>query len=91
MSRLSPEVGLPALEALLAWDLMPALQQTRSPIRCINSQSLYEKRAGRRYAQYFEVVTMPEVGHFVMMEDPAAFNQHLETAIRELVGSRSGC
>jgi len=89
MSRLPPGVGLPALEALLEWDVMHALQRTRSPIRCINSQSFYEEKVGRRYAEYFDVVTMPGVGHFVMMEDPPAFNRLLEKAIKDLVGPRT--
>jgi hypothetical protein len=36
------------------------------------------KRAG------IEVVLMPDVGHFLMMEDPARFNVLLIDAIRKL-------
>jgi pimeloyl-ACP methyl ester carboxylesterase len=33
-----------------------------------------------------EVVIMPEVGHFLMLEDPPRFNAILETSIKKLLG-----
>ncbi len=59
------------------------------PIRCVNAAP----REGRGYAtniegnrQYadFDAVLMEDVGHFLMMEEPEAFNEKLELVLAEL-------
>lgn len=84
MSATSSEVGLPALEALLAWDLAAALQKTRAPLRCICSRDFAGEEGGRGYSAYFKVTLMSGVGHYVMMEDPDVFNCLLTEAINNL-------
>ena len=85
MATFPSEIMLAALEELLKWDLKVALQRVRTPIRCINSKNLSSEDATKRYADYFDVVLMPDVGHFVMMEDPGLFNQLLTEVVQELV------
>jgi pimeloyl-ACP methyl ester carboxylesterase len=81
MSATSPIVALPALEALLAWDLATALQKAHAPIRCICSRDLAGEEAGRDYNAYFNVTFISGAGHFVMMEAPDVFNRLLTEAI----------
>lgn len=81
MSATSPQVALPALEALLAWDLTAALQKTYPPLRCICSRDFAGEEAGRGYGAYFKTTLMSGVGHFVMMENPDVFNRLLTEAI----------
>lgn len=85
MATFPPDIMLPALEELLMWDLDDALKKQGTPLRCINSRNLSSKETNQRYADYFDVVLMPDVGHFVMMENPDLFNRLLAEAIRELV------
>jgi len=33
-------------------------------------------------------MSLPAVGHFVMLEDPAGFNRHLDSVIEELAARR---
>ena len=84
MATFPSEIMLAALEELLTWDLKDALERVRTPIRCINSKNLSSEEANKRYADYFDVALMPDVGHFVMMEDPDLFNQLLTAAAQEL-------
>lgn len=85
MSAAPAEVGLGALEGLLDFrnnEITRALREVKIPVRCINSE-MYptDIEAGRRHASSFEVLLMPGVGHFVMIEDPKTFNRLLEEAV----------
>ncbi len=80
-----PDVGMGALRNTLLWPTTTrseALAALRVPVRLINSP-LYptDSAAVNRYGM--DVVIMPGVGHFAMMEDPATFNALLSTAIAD--------
>jgi pimeloyl-ACP methyl ester carboxylesterase len=83
MSSTPAEAGLPAMKGLLEWDLLEALGQNRTPLRCLNTGERLSETARQRFADHFEIITMPGVGHFLMMENPEGFNQLLaETLAR---------
>jgi pimeloyl-ACP methyl ester carboxylesterase len=85
MSSAPPEVAIGAMRGIFTYDVRAALSQVRTPIRCINSEmhpTMLE--INRRYAPQFEVVTMPGLGHFPMLEKPRAFNRLLARAVGEL-------
>ena len=83
MSSTPPEVGLPAMKGLLEWDLLGALGQNRTPLRCLNTGERLSETARQRFADHFEIITMSGVGHFLMMENPEGFNRLLaETLAR---------
>jgi pimeloyl-ACP methyl ester carboxylesterase len=77
MSSTPPEVGLPAMKGLLEWDLLGALGQNRTPLRCLNTGERLSETARQRFAGHFEIITMTGVGHFLMMENPEGFNRLL--------------
>jgi pimeloyl-ACP methyl ester carboxylesterase len=81
MSSTSPEVGLPAMKGLLEWDLLGALDQNRTPLRCLNTRERLSETARQRLAGHCEIITMPGVGHFLMMENPEGFNRLLAEAL----------
>ena len=75
MSAAPPEIALQIQEHLMRYDYKTAFQKVQIPIRCINS-ARYENNiaAAKRNTGSYEVVFMPNVGHFAMLEDPATFN-----------------
>ncbi|MCB7129670.1 MAG: alpha/beta hydrolase, partial [Candidatus Brocadiales bacterium] len=94
MSACPPEVGLGAQKWYFDYvyinnELIRALQEVQTPIRCINSdRKPTNVEAAQRYAPSFEVVYMSGVGHFVMMEDPETFNRLLEETIQKFVDQK---
>ncbi len=85
MSAAPPQVALGAMDALFDNDIKAALKGLDVPIYCINADFWPTNVEGnRKYAFSFDLSLMPGVGHFVMLEDPARFNQLLEEIIRKV-------
>jgi pimeloyl-ACP methyl ester carboxylesterase len=85
MSAMPPEIGVPVLRAVFAYDKAAALAKVRQPIRAINSDKFPTRlEVNRRYAPQFEAVLIPGTGHFPMLEKPDEFNRLLEQAIEDL-------
>jgi pimeloyl-ACP methyl ester carboxylesterase len=86
MSQAPPEVAIPALEGLGAWEGSTALADISAPLVLINSDLLPPADAARirKWSPKFRLVTMTGVGHFLMMEDPKRFNPLLEQQIDSL-------
>jgi len=80
MSSAPPAVGLGTFGELAKWDLRPALQEVKAPIRCISLHG--DPKIEALFASYFDIVHMSGVGHFAMMEDPEGFN-HLLRLVSE--------
>lgn len=85
MASAQPQVAIPAMESSFSNDrLMPGiLQELKLPVIAINSVSSRTDRASME-KHGVEVVEMPDVGHFPMMEDPERFNAILRDAIARL-------
>lgn len=73
MARNDPALALRVLGALLAWDIGPRWPQLACPVETINS-ALLAPGIERLALDGLVVHAMAGVGHFPMMEDPAAFN-----------------
>ena len=85
MSSAPSEVGIGALQGYFNFDPIGALKEVRIPIHCINSDKYPTNvEVGQRHALSFELKLMPEIGHFVMMEDPEKFNQLLNETVNAL-------
>ncbi|MDZ4773405.1 MAG: alpha/beta hydrolase [Planctomycetota bacterium] len=85
LTAMQRDVGLALLDSMFHYDVSEGLDSTTLPIRCINSAEVPTNlAAGRKYAKRFDVRTIPEVGHYLMLEDPEAFNALLDAAIDEL-------
>jgi pimeloyl-ACP methyl ester carboxylesterase len=89
MSSESPTVGLGALEGYLDFqnnEIIRVLKEVKAPITCINADKYPTNvETNQRYAPSFKAKIMPGIGHFVMIEDPEAFNRLLEETIQEFV------
>ena len=91
MSAAPPEVGVGAIVGMSRQDLALTFEEVQAPIRCIGAgKSPINVEAARRHASSFEVVFMPGVGHFVMMEDPETFNRLLAEFVKEFISYRTG-
>ncbi|MCL5005039.1 MAG: alpha/beta hydrolase [Acidobacteria bacterium] len=93
MSASPPEVGLGAAtgadgEIAFAFNvdncLTRALQKVQPPLVFINSDlQPTPEEVNKRYPPYSHAKIVQGVGHFVMLEAPAVFNELLESAIGE--------
>lgn len=79
-------IGLALLDAMFHYDVAAALDVTTLPVRCLNSSERMPTNleAGRRHAKRFDARLIPSVGHYPMLEDPAAFSALLDAACDEL-------
>jgi pimeloyl-ACP methyl ester carboxylesterase len=88
MSLAPPAVALPALKALNAWDAESAIKDAAVPVTLINAA--LPPTDGTKIAALapaFRLVTQEGVGHFLMMENPAAFNPLLRQEIDALLSN----
>lgn len=86
MAAAPPAVALPAMDSARTFDrIVPGLlAELALPVVAINSGM---PPVDPSLAQHgVEVVLMPGVGHFPMMEDPEAFNARLESVIARWTG-----
>jgi sigma-B regulation protein RsbQ len=84
-----PGIGVAVSRSSVAYDPLPALREIKAPIRAINSDLFPTNVEGnRRHVPGYEVAIMKGVGHYLMLEQPEAFNALLAEALREL--ARSG-
>lgn len=85
MASASPVVGVGALRSNMLWGTTTrsdALAALRAPVRLINSD-LYPTNSAAVSRYGMQVVIMPGVGHFAMLENPATFNHLLSSAIAD--------
>lgn len=84
-----PAVQVALIKDLFALDLRKAFKEAGVPVRCINSSGgfpFYTPTAvdtNKKYAD-FDAVTIPEVGHYPMLEKPKEFNEKLRGVLQGL-------
>jgi pimeloyl-ACP methyl ester carboxylesterase len=86
MSSAPPAVALEALESAFNYSrkITNSLQELKLPVIAINSDNApTDIPSMERYG--VQVMIMPGVGHFVMLEDPETFNRLLRTAIGKII------
>ena len=90
MAAAPPAIALSALESALRYaHEIPAVRaELDLPIVAINADNQPTDVASMQ-RHGVDVVIMPGVGHFLMMEDPARFNEILRTVVDSLTRSRS--
>ena len=84
MSAAPPEVALKTMKAAIAFgnEIPARLRDLKAPVIAINPDwKPTDIEVLRRYG--VNVVVMPGVGHFAMMEDPERFNSLLTNVIRQ--------
>ena len=85
MSAAPPAVGIAALESAFSYDreVPSMLQQLNLPVIALNAGYRPTDTASlERYG--VQVMIMPHIGHFLMMEDADRFNSLLQTAILKI-------
>ena len=88
-SAARPEVAIALMSDFARIDMPALFENAGVPIRAINAAPQGEMgmatdvEANRKYAD-FDAVLMQGVGHFLQLESPAEFNQHLERVLAEL-------
>ena len=83
------EIGIATFRSSAVYDPLPALREIKAPICAISSDLFPTNLEGnRKYVPGYQVAIMKGVGHYLMLEQPEAFNELLAWALREL--SRSG-
>lgn len=85
MSSAPPSVALPSLESAFSYsrEMPRTLERLHLPVIAINPDNSPTDVASLEHYGV-QVISMPGVGHFAMMEDPARFNALLSTAIDRL-------
>lgn len=85
MSSAPPAVALGALQSAMSYsrEMPRALDELKLPVIAINADNAPTDTTSMR-EHGVEVIVMPGVGHFLMMEDPERFNGLLVTAIGKL-------
>lgn len=76
MAAADPAWALPLWRDLLAWTPEAAFAELRIPLHAING-ALIPDSARQRCAPYVRETLLPGAGHFLQLEDPAAFNRAL--------------
>ena len=84
MSSVDPETAIPAIQGLLRWDMETRMRQRRMPIKTINALPFLADGVAGRYVELFDTITMPDVGHFLMLEKPEAFQALLLDILQTL-------
>jgi pimeloyl-ACP methyl ester carboxylesterase len=86
MSLEPPEVGVPSLQALLSMDFRSILPEIHVPVLAINSDlAPTDEGRIRKSLPDFKAETIPNTGHFLMLEYPQKFNPILLRDIDTLV------
>ena len=95
MAAAPPEIALPALADLQRWSrdrFASALAELRVPLGVLQASAEGHTFLQRERASLpaFEEQVMPGAGHFMMLEDSAAFNARLGWLVGRLVAASSG-
>ena len=88
LSSAPHEVGIGAQQAIFNWythECEESLQSIQAPVFSVNS-SMHPINIEKMqsFLPSYKIVYMDNVGHFVMIEDPETFNDHLGKIIKEL-------
>jgi len=83
-----PEIGVPVLEQSWRHDPRPLLKQIHVPIVAVNADKFPTCLDHvRQYAPQYDALIVKGVGHYLMREDPAAFNAQLARAVARVTGT----
>ena len=88
-SRVDAQAALGVFASFAQLDVAGLFRNAGVPVRCINAEGKppmtypTQLETNRRYAD-FDAEFMPGVGHFLMLEEPRAFNSRLEDVIAAL-------
>ncbi len=88
-----PKMALALMRDLTGLDTKKLLQESKTPVRCINSGGGFQfftptaAEINKKYAD-FKAVTIDQVGHYPMLEKPAEFNKALREVLAEFANKK---
>ncbi len=86
MIKTPKEVALGALEELLRYDATESFKQVQLDVRGVQTTHMdVSYDVTQTHAKSIWVEYLDGLGHFIMLEDPQAFNRHLANYINEFV------
>jgi pimeloyl-ACP methyl ester carboxylesterase len=87
MSLEPSEVAIPTMEALMRMDYAKVVPDIKVPVIAINADhsGATDDERIRKFLPTFTSITIPNTGHFLMMEAPARFNPVLLDQLKKLV------
>ncbi|HSL23877.1 MAG TPA: alpha/beta hydrolase [Vicinamibacterales bacterium] len=89
MARTSPAAAYATLAGLAGYDVNAPARKLAVPLRAINGD-LYPTniQSARKVKPDFDAVLMRHIGHYPMLESPAAFEQHVARFVAELTDGK---
>lgn len=86
MSGAPPRVGISALREMFKRSYVKDPPYITVPVWCLNADLWpTQLEANRKYLPQYDLVIMPGVGHFLMLEAPDTFNRELDAIIEKIV------
>lgn len=86
-ARVSPEIAIKVYRCIVDLDIGEMVKEVKLPIFAINSEMWPTDVEGNvKIAPSFEVVLLPGLGHFPMLENPESFNQQLKITAEKIAG-----
>jgi pimeloyl-ACP methyl ester carboxylesterase len=80
-----PEFAVKAIEPLYKMDIRELAKRIEVPVRAINSTLTPSNRENnQKYFRDFDFVSIPDTGHYPMLEKPEVFNDLLQKVLRDL-------
>ncbi len=85
VARCPAEGAVATLDELFQHPVVERMAQVRAPVVCINAGlSKADPEGVRKHLTRYEVVSMPGVGHYPMIEDAPRFHVRLDDALRRV-------
>ena len=83
-----PEISVAILEQNWKHDPRPLLKEIHVPIVAVNADKFPTRLDhARQYAPQYDALIVKGVGHYLMREDPVAFNAQLARAVARVTGT----
>ena len=80
-----PEVAIAILKGIFAYDVTPALRETKVPIHAINGdRAPTALDVNRKFAPQFDATILKGVGHYPMLEEPSALQSSARRHLQEV-------
>jgi pimeloyl-ACP methyl ester carboxylesterase len=89
MQKTPPAAAYSLFLGFAGYNAAAAARRLAVPLRAINGDLFpTDVEANRKIKADFDVIVMPHMGHYPMLERPGEFNRHVSTVVEALSGGR---